>query len=31
MRIQKGTNDKSKDSEPKFNPEANKNFHLESE
>lgn len=31
MRIQKGKNDKSKDLEPIFNPEANKNFHLVSE
>lgn len=31
MRIQKGTHDKSKDLEPIFKPEANKNFHLVSE
>ena len=31
MRIQKVTHDKSKDLEPIFKPEANKNFHLVSE
>lgn len=31
MRIQKRTHDKSKDLEPIFKPEANKNFHLVSE